>query len=172
MKKYGIDNFDIEVLETIDNKENLKQLEIYYIKKFDSYNNGYNMTVGGDIVSNETRKKISEKMIGREITWADKVVVTRRKNCIWEHGELSGKDHPKSKPFLVEYPNGSLKMKHGIRDFCKKQKLNYYCFYDTYRGKQNQHKGYVLFARFNDYGESQYTQVSGSGAPSVARADG
>lgn len=44
-KKYGIDNFSFEVLEKC---KNYNEREIYYIEKFDSYHNGYNMTLGGE----------------------------------------------------------------------------------------------------------------------------
>ena len=47
MRKYGINNFSIEVVEECDNSL-LNEREIYWIKKYDSYNNGYNMTIGGN----------------------------------------------------------------------------------------------------------------------------
>ena len=48
MKKYGVNNFYIEVLENCD-VENLDQRETYYIEMFNSTNksNGYNVSVGG-----------------------------------------------------------------------------------------------------------------------------
>ena len=46
MRKYGTDNFFIELLEEVENN-NLDEREIYWIAYFDSYNNGYNMTIGG-----------------------------------------------------------------------------------------------------------------------------
>lgn len=45
--KYGIENFSIEVLEEC-NIEDLNSREIYYIAKYDTFNNGYNLTIGGD----------------------------------------------------------------------------------------------------------------------------
>ena len=47
MRKYGIDNFQIEVIEETDNK-NLNEREVYWISYYDSYNKGYNMTLGGE----------------------------------------------------------------------------------------------------------------------------
>ena len=44
--KYGRENFSIELLEEC-NIEDLNQREQYWIKKYDSYNNGYNLTLGG-----------------------------------------------------------------------------------------------------------------------------
>lgn len=46
-KKYGIDNFKFEILELCSPDE-LDAKEIQYIAKYDTYNNGYNMTIGGD----------------------------------------------------------------------------------------------------------------------------
>lgn len=45
-EKYGIDNFTFEVLEECLVDE-LDDKEIYYIKLFDTYHNGYNQTEGG-----------------------------------------------------------------------------------------------------------------------------
>lgn len=47
-RKYGIENFSFEILE-ICLKEELAEKECFYIKKFNSYLNGYNETIGGDI---------------------------------------------------------------------------------------------------------------------------
>ena len=71
--KYGIDKFTIEILETIDTekcnidiKSELDRLEIFYIKKYNSYISGYNQTIGGDAgitgykFTEEQRKKVSE----------------------------------------------------------------------------------------------------------------
>lgn len=54
MRKYGIDNFKPEVIEEIDEslpdaKQLLNEREIYWIAKYDSANNGYNITLGGDL---------------------------------------------------------------------------------------------------------------------------
>ena len=52
-KKYGPENFQYEVLETVsceDEQEladRLNELEKYYIEKYDSFANGYNNTIGG-----------------------------------------------------------------------------------------------------------------------------
>lgn len=45
--KYGVDNFNIEILEEC-NIEELNQKEIFYIAKYDTFKNGYNLTIGGD----------------------------------------------------------------------------------------------------------------------------
>ena len=45
MKKYGIEHFNIELIEETDNPE---EREIYWIEQYDSFKNGYNATIGGD----------------------------------------------------------------------------------------------------------------------------
>lgn len=48
MRKYGIDNFHIVVVEECPQTE-LNDKEKYYIKKYNTYvPNGYNATLGGD----------------------------------------------------------------------------------------------------------------------------
>lgn len=61
MRKYGIDNFKFSVLEECD-KEDLNEKEKYWIEKYDSYNNGYNNTCGGDNAPHPT-KITSDKLI-------------------------------------------------------------------------------------------------------------
>ena len=46
IKKYGKSNFTVEVIEEIDSA-NLNDSERYWIKYYNSYNNGYNSTKGG-----------------------------------------------------------------------------------------------------------------------------
>jgi len=64
-KKYGWDNFQWEVLCECNSKEEMDEMEFHYIKQYDSYENGYNLTIGGDagtygwIPTEETRKKMS-----------------------------------------------------------------------------------------------------------------
>jgi group I intron endonuclease len=45
MQKYGIENFEISILEETDNPEDR---EIYWIEQKRSFKNGYNATIGGD----------------------------------------------------------------------------------------------------------------------------
>ena len=70
MRKYGIENFKFDILEEVK-KEELNDKEIYYIKKYDTFNTGYNMTNGGENVTlnnPEVRKKISMANKGKQAT--------------------------------------------------------------------------------------------------------
>ena len=61
-KEYGIENFSFEVLEECS-REELDEKEIYYIEYYDSFNDGYNLTTGGQ--GNNFRK--TNKDITKEI---------------------------------------------------------------------------------------------------------
>jgi len=66
IRKYGWDNFKWEVLCECESKRELDEMEFHYIKQYDSYDNGYNMTLGGDagtwgwIPTKETRMNMSK----------------------------------------------------------------------------------------------------------------
>ena len=62
MRKYGIENFEVEEIEECEDMI-LSQREKYYIEYFDSYKNGYNMTIGGDGVIKYDYKEIANKYL-------------------------------------------------------------------------------------------------------------
>ena len=53
IRKYGKDNFEVEILEELFTRDRkvLDAREIYWISFYDTYNNGYNATLGGEGVS-------------------------------------------------------------------------------------------------------------------------
>lgn len=63
LSKYGLSNFDITILETCENPEDLNGLEIYWIDYYKSNNRdyGYNLTSGGSNISYTNKKKYEEK---------------------------------------------------------------------------------------------------------------
>ena len=52
IQKYGVENFEWEVIEQCKKKD-LDEREIYWIEYYDSFNKGYNCTKGGDGNSGE-----------------------------------------------------------------------------------------------------------------------
>jgi len=71
-EKYGEESFKLSIIETCDEKESIEK-EIFYISYFNTRNNGYNMTDGGEgkpnyVCSEETRKRMSKAGKGR-IPW-------------------------------------------------------------------------------------------------------
>lgn len=57
--KYGKENFSIETLEICDS-EDLNNREKHYISYYDSYNNGYNSTLGGQDATIHRKTSIEE----------------------------------------------------------------------------------------------------------------
>lgn len=53
LRKYGKDNFQFSVLESSDSfdRQTLNDLEVFYIRRYDSFHNGYNMNYGGGYTS-------------------------------------------------------------------------------------------------------------------------
>lgn len=75
-KKYGLDKFEYKIIEEIEIedknqlKNKLNELEIYYIKEYNSFFDGYNSTEGGHSgkLSEETKIKISKSLFGRKMS--------------------------------------------------------------------------------------------------------
>ena len=67
IEKYGWDNFQHIIIVKGLTEDEAKWLEIELIKEWDSANRdkGYNISLGGDIVSDETREKLRNVNLGR-----------------------------------------------------------------------------------------------------------
>ena len=63
IKKYGCENFSVEVLEECENRKQLDEREIFWIAELNcKYPDGYNQTIGGagdNICTQEKRAKLS-----------------------------------------------------------------------------------------------------------------
>lgn len=94
IEKYGINNFSLEKLETVDITL-LDSREQYWIQKLDTYKNGYNKNVGGDrSCSNYDNVLIVEaniyvdscEYLSREIArltdWSSKFIVDKMRSTI------------------------------------------------------------------------------------------
>lgn len=71
LRKYGWEDFVWEFLEQCENREMLCEREVYWISFYDTFKNGYNLTVGGDgniCPSEETLKKQSISRKGRKFS--------------------------------------------------------------------------------------------------------
>lgn len=71
-QKYGIENFTFEILEECSVEE-LSEKEKYYVNKFDTYANGYNMTTGGETNQGDSHP-------GHKLTQADVEDIRHRYN--------------------------------------------------------------------------------------------
>ena len=81
IRKYGIENFQVEILQLCD-EEDMDNLEIYYIKKFDTFKNGYNSTEGGQFWSPNVHSLEAE---------------LKRKETREKNKSLMSENHPRAK---------------------------------------------------------------------------
>jgi group I intron endonuclease len=66
IRKYGSKNFSFDVIYQSEDKEHSREMEIYFIKLYETMTRGYNMTEGGEGIwgykmSKEARIKMSSK---------------------------------------------------------------------------------------------------------------
>lgn len=130
-KKYGLDNFTFQEHFYGFDKESLKQVEQTLIKDFNSYNNGYNMTIGGDTISEETKQKISGALINRKVTWAHKTRETR----------IANDSYGKFVTLINQF--GMLQEVKNLKAFCKMNKIDYSNLYH-YSKKNKFYQGYLI----------------------------
>ena len=117
IRKYGKENFSIELIDFCNSWDELTEKEQYYIAQYDSMNDekGYNMTEGGDgtfgrMHSEETKEKIRQKSLGREVTEATRLklsesgkVVTEARKVYRESGKIGA---TRRKPVLQYTSDG------------------------------------------------------------------
>lgn len=108
LRKYGWNNFQWSVLcEEEYDKKRINKLEKYYIYFYDSFNNGYNMTIGGfkNFITDEIRKKLSDAQKRRfekpeerakisKLHKGKTLTLEHRKKC---SEKLKGKNNPNYK---------------------------------------------------------------------------
>lgn len=71
IRKYGIDNFDTRILQECDDEQLLSELEKQWISELETFEHGYNATLGGDGPlgyrhTEETKRKMSESRKGEK----------------------------------------------------------------------------------------------------------
>lgn len=94
LKKYGIESFTFEVIDSANSLEELNLLEEKYVNHYDSINNGFNIRQAGGnkLHSEESKERMREaqkaaharrKLEGRDGGWKRK-----------DGGPMKGKPHP------------------------------------------------------------------------------
>lgn len=127
IRKYGIDNFEWEIICECFSKEELNEKEIYYIKEFNTLTpNGYNISTGGSggdmFTDNPNKEKIRQKYIDNA-----------------KYGEKN----VRCGKYKITFPDGNIKIVEGLKQFCRKNNLNYNSV-KTYLRNNKSYKGYTL----------------------------
>lgn len=97
LNKYGQDSFVLEQIDSCDNTNRMYELEKFYIKKHDTYNKGYNLTIGGEGCIGYTHSdEIKQKL---------KDIENNHKGLTYEeiYGEQSEKQKEKRRESVKRY---------------------------------------------------------------------
>jgi len=124
IKKYGTECWNLEILEETNE---LNEREIYWISHYDTFNSGYNSTIGGrqgSSVSEETKTKMRKPKpvgFGEKISKVQKGIKKSK-----EHNEKNSKSHIGKIPWNKNIKNPYseevlLKMKHPRSEHFRKQ---------------------------------------------------
>ena len=98
MRKYGIENFSIVVLELCEESK-LDEREVFWISYYDSYHNGYNATSGGKSSFPEITNTLEMRM--------------QKKETLEKNKSLQGENHPRAKLTDKEVINIRTRYKNG-----------------------------------------------------------
>lgn len=169
IRKYGWDNFRWEIIDSCYSFEQLNKLEIYYIGYYNTYNNGYNATLGGagkpTPCSEDTKRKISEANKGRNFTEEHKNNIsksmvglfvgkdnpfygkrhtedTRRKMSKAACKNNKGAGNPRARPIILIHPDESEEYFGCITFAATEYNLSRRCLCRVASGKRNHHKGF------------------------------
>lgn len=105
IQKYGKTKFSIELIEEVESAERAYELEMYYIKKYNTKTpNGYNLTDGGDGIfgwtpSDEYKKECSERT--KKLHIEKKVGMYGKKHTDESKKKMSDASKGKEKPWLI-----------------------------------------------------------------------
>jgi group I intron endonuclease len=111
-RKYGIENFTVEIIDTAKNIDELNEKEKYWVNRYNAMENGYNHCEGGNGTkgynpSEETRKLWSKLRRGvhkgkNNPNYGGKYQTeeTRKKMSLARKGKLTGGLHPKAKAVI------------------------------------------------------------------------
>lgn len=128
--KYGEDNFEFSVVEECD-VEKLNEREVYWIDKHDSFNNGYNQSIGGGGVRGWKMSESSKEKIRLALTGIPKSDEARKNNAIAQKEYYQSHINSRSKEVVClntreVFPNSTIaahhfgiyKLTHTIRKCC------------------------------------------------------
>ena len=136
IRKYGEENFEWEILCSANDKKRLNELETFYITKFNSIKNGYNMVDGGDnnIMDIESVKTKHDKIM-QSVEVRSKISTTMKQKI--KDGKFFTEEHRRR---LSESAKGNHNFGSGdtrsIGCYCileTGEKLHFHSYRDAYK---------------------------------------
>jgi group I intron endonuclease len=156
-KKYGWDTFTWSTLyESWDNKHCLDIMEPYFIQEYDTYENGYNSTLGGDGLSSELMK---DRWNMENSPYRNNNYTTKQSNVIKDlHSSPDSPYKTKTyidkqkktnierygKEFVAISPDGVTYNSKGLKEFCRTHGLTPQCAGNVLNGHKPSHRGWVF----------------------------
>lgn len=118
IRKYGKENFIIEPIDFAETREELNEKEIHYISEYNSLEDGYNMTMGGEGGNTYINKSDEEmKAISGKISTALRKNNGNRGQFVGPKNSMYGKHHT---PETKEKMSKALKGKKFSKEHNKK----------------------------------------------------
>lgn len=122
VNKYGFENFKFEIIEECD-KNDLSVRERYWISHYNSMNEGYNMTSGGENIpgwqqTDEVRNKISEALKLNNGMKRPDVAKRANSDRIWSE-ESRRKASESRRRVYIENPNIGKEQSRRMKEFNK-----------------------------------------------------
>lgn len=103
MRKYGLENFTFEVLEECDVAA-LNERELYWIREYDSYNNGYNATLLASLSGHKV--KLTEEDV-------DQIILDLRESALTQ-GQIAEKFNV-GQDTISEINQGRTRLRIGVQ---------------------------------------------------------
>lgn len=143
INKHGWDSFDWEVLYNGDDDEDIREQEILFIESYDTFNDGYNMTEGGEgtvghsqsdewkdymrtnnpMFNPETRAKVAETKRNQPFRgWDDKFGKERADEVRESHSKRMQENNPMFDAEVVERGKKSKKKYYKSDKYTKDRK--------------------------------------------------
>ena len=162
IKKYGSNNFITKSIYSSKDNEHILNLEKYFIREYDTYQNGYNMTYGGEGIIGYKHSEITK----------NKISEIKNKNYVKKNHPMYGKHHDKEtklkisnslrgnilsidtkekilkklckKKYKITYPSGKIQIVNNLNLFCKQNNLDNSCMYKVAKNIRFNHKKFKV----------------------------
>ena len=147
IRKYGWDNIIWEVIyQSKDANHCLTVMEPHFIKEYNSYTNGYNMTLGGDGSigykhTDEMKKHLAKIKIGTSYkhTEETKLKMSASRKGIKRTEEVIS---DMGKKYSITNPSGETIVIKNLNKFCRENDLDCGHMVSIAKGLRKSHKGY------------------------------